>query len=400
MKILVANLGSTSFKYRLFDFADGGENELARGGYERVQDFGRVISECLDGLVNEGHLTSLDDLDAVGFKTVLGKDLSGCVEADDRVLDALDGMREVAPSHNPAYAAGIRQFREIVPQVTRVALFETAFYQWMPPAASHYAVPPSWREAGIRRNGFHGASHKFVAERSAKLLGREDVADKVRGLYQAGDRQLDGPPLRVLSCHLGGSSSITGIRNGIAIGSSFGFSPQSGLPHNNRVGDLDAMAIPFMCATSGIDVAEAKRQLSSEGGLLGLSGAGNDLREIKQAAAAGNAAAQLAIDVLIYEIRRYVGSFHFEMGGADAIVFTGGIGENNPDIRARVCSGLEAFGLRLDERRNNALTSEGCISTPDSTFSAWVIPANEELVIAREVKNFLLAQPARCNQLS
>jgi acetate kinase len=272
MLVLIANLGSTSYKFRLFRMDGQGQEVLAKGGYERVEDHGVVIGDSLDKLESDGVIGSRDEIDAVGFKTVLGRGLSGCVEADDRVLDALEGFALVAPAHNPPYAAGIRQFGRLLPKARRIALFETAFYQWVPEAATRYAVPAAWHDAGIRRYGFHGASHKFVAERSAELCGREDVAEVVRGLYRDGPVTLDAAPLRVISCHLGGSSSVTGIRDGVAIGTSMGFSPQSGLPQNNRVGDLDSAALPFAMRELGIDLDEAERQLTREGGLLGVSG--------------------------------------------------------------------------------------------------------------------------------
>lgn len=387
MKILIANLGSTSFKYRLYDMEGASSSMLSSGGFERVSEYTPCIEKMLEDLVSGGHLYSGSELDAVGFKTVLGKDLSGCVDADDRVLAALDGFKEVAPAHNPAYAEGIRCFERLLPEVRRVALFETAFYQWMEPAAYSYAIPQAWRDLGIRRFGFHGASHKFIAERTAKLLGRYDVADRVRRLYVDGAGDFDGAPFRVLSCHLGGSSSVTGIRNGLAIGTSMGFSPQSGLPQNNRVGDLDSMAIPYACKMLGITVEEAERQLNKESGLLGLSGVSNDARDVREAAAEGNADAKLAIDVLIDSIRHWAGSFFFKMGGAEVISFTAGIGENDAELRAAVCAGLEGLGVKMDEAANAATIrgKEGVISSEDSTIKVVVIPANEELVIAREV---------------
>jgi len=360
---------------------------LAKGGFERVTEYTPCIEEMLETLVGEGHLQSGEDLDAVGFKTVLGKDLSGCVKADERVLEALDGFKEVAPAHNPAYVEGIRCFQKMLPEVTRVALFETAFYQWVSLAASTYAIPKAWRDLGIRRYGFHGASHKFIAERTAELLGNDAVADRVRRLYVDGPGEYTGDPVRVISCHLGGSSSVTGIQNGVSIGTSMGFSPQSGLPQNNRVGDLDSMAIPYVCKMLGITVEEAERQLNKESGMLGLSGVSNDARDIEDAAAAGNADAQHALDVQIDSIRHWAGSFFFKMGGAEVISFTAGIGENDSALRSAVCAGLEGFGVKIDEVANAQTIrgKEGVISTPDSTIKVVVIPANEELVIAREV---------------
>ena len=222
MKVLVANLGSTSFKYRLFHMDESGEEVVAKGGYERVTDHAGVIDDALATLQRDGIIASPDEIDAVGFKTVLGKDLSGCVIADQAVIDALDGFAAVAPAHNPPYANGIRQFTRALPKAKLVALFETAFYQWISAASANYAIPKTWRDIGIRRYGFHGASHKFIAERSAELCQREDVAQIARRLYLDGPADISAKPLRVVSCHLGGSSSVTGILNGVAIGTSMG----------------------------------------------------------------------------------------------------------------------------------------------------------------------------------
>ena len=387
VKILIANLGSTSFKYRLFDMSDADATLLASGGFERVTEYTPCIESMLETLVGEGHLQSGGELAAVGFKTVLGKNLSGCVDADERALAALDGFKEVAPAHNPAYAEGIRCFEKMLPSVRRVALFETAFYQWVQPAAYSYAIPKAWRDLGIRRYGFHGASHKFIAERAAELTGNDALADRVRALYVNGPGEYSGTPLRVISCHLGGSSSVTGIHNGIAIGTSMGFSPQSGLPQNNRVGDLDSMAIPYVSKMLGLSIEEAERQLNKESGLLGLSEVSNDARDIREAAAKGDSNAALAMGVLIDNIRHWAGAFFFKMGGAEVIAFTAGMGENDPELRAQVCAGLEGLGVQIDPEANAKTIrgAEGCISTADSTIQVVVIPANEELVIAREV---------------
>lgn len=386
MQILIANLGSTSFKYRLYQMDGKNETVLASGGFERVSDYSEVITQALDNLIEQGHLSSIDDIDAVGFKTVLGKNLSGCVDADEKVIEALEGFREVAPAHNPPYAEGIQLFQKLLPNARLVALFETAFYQWVPEAASRYAVPPAWHKAGIQRYGFHGASHKYVAERSAELMGRDDVAEVVRGLYQNGPQTIPGKPLRVISFHLGGSSSVTGISNGVAIGTSMGFSPQSGLPQNNRVGDLDSGAIPFAIKTLGLSSEEAEQQLTQQSGLLGVSGVSNDLRDIREAADKGNADALLALDMLVHSARQWAASYLFDLGGLDTIVFTAGIGENNAWLRHAICKGLEAFGVELDMHKNNICRAEeAIISTDDSKVKIMVIPANEELVLAREV---------------
>ncbi|RPJ33627.1 MAG: acetate/propionate family kinase [Verrucomicrobiaceae bacterium] len=386
MLILVANLGSTSFKYRLFRMEESGGEVIAKGGYERVSDYAAVIDDAIDALQRDGVIASPDEIEAVGFKTVLGKDLSGCVIADQKAIDALEGFAAVAPAHNPPYANGIRQFAKSLPKARLVALFETAFYQWASAASYNYAIPESWREIGIRRYGFHGASHKFIAERSAELCGREDVAQIARRLYLDGPKPVFGNPLRVVSCHLGGSSSVTGILNGVAVGTSMGFSPQSGLPQNNRVGELDSGAIPYAMRTLGLSLDEAERQLTKESGLLGLSGISNDLRDILEAAGSGNPDAQLALDALVHSIRHWIGAFMIELGGIDALVFTAGIGENNAGLRAAVCKGLEGFGLHLDSSKNDACrATEADIATADSPARILVIPANEELVLAREV---------------
>lgn len=392
MKILVANIGSTSLKWRLFDFEGGVERMVHKGGLERVTDYAAAIESCLEKLRRDGALTDEADLAAVGFKTVLAKGLTGCVRLDEAAVAAMEAMNHVAPAHNPPYVAGIRQFAKRLPGVPLVGLFETAFYQWAPEAAMRYAVPESWYQAGIRRWGFHGASHKYIAERSAELLGRPEVAERVRRLYAEGPGEPPPPPppLRVISCHLGGSSSITGLRDGIAIGNSLGLSPQSGLPHNNRVGDLDVMAIPHATRVLGIDWAEAERQLCKESGLLGLSGLSNDIRDIQAAAASGNDRARLALEVLVHEARRWIGAYLVELNGIDALVFTAGIGENQPEIRAAITADLDAFGIRIDPQANQATRgTEALISPADAPVKIMVIPTNEELVVAREVKRLL-----------
>ena len=391
MKILVANIGSTSLKWRLFDFANSAEKLLHKGGFERVTDYPKAIEDCLAQLKEAGAIVSEKELAAVGFKTVIAKNVTGCVRLDERVLKAMEDYNGLAPAHNPPYITGVRLFAQRMPSVSLVGLFETAFYQFAPEAMMRYAVPDSWHDIGVRRWGFHGASHKFIAERSAELLGRNDVADRARKLYVNGaNGSVNGAPLRVVSCHLGGTSSITGIRNGVAIGNSLGMSPQSGLPHNNRVGDLDAEALPYVVKTLGISNDEAQRQFSKDGGLKGLAGGlSNDIRDIQDAAAKGNAKAQLAIDVFISEARRWIGGYFFQLNGADAIVFTAGIGENRAELRAAICADLDQLGIVLDAEKNNSTrATEAVISAANSRVKVMVIPTNEELVVARETKRF------------
>lgn len=391
MKILVANLGSTSLKYRLFHFSGTEERMLARGGFERVTDYPGTIEACLSDLKKDGVIQNEEDLAAVGFKTVLARGVTGCVRLDESVLQAMEAYNGIAPAHNPPYISGIRLFAQRMPKIPLVGLFETAFYQWAPEAAMRYAVPEAWNELGVRRWGFHGASHKFIAERSAELLGRSDVAERARRLYLDGASKPSAPPdLRVVSCHLGGSSSVTGILNGVAIGNSLGMSPQSGLPHNNRVGDLDAFALPFVMRTCGLSLDAAERLLCKESGLKGLSGGLNDVRDIQAQAAQGNAKARLALDVLVHQTRHWIGAYHWQLNGLDALVFTAGIGENQAGLRAQICANLDQAGLELDEAANNQTRAqEAVISSPESRIKIMVIPTNEELVVAREVRRFL-----------
>ena len=391
MKILVANIGSTSLKWRLFDFSNSAERLLHKGGFERVADYPKAIEDCLAQLKVAGAIASESELAAVGFKTVVAKNVSGCVRLDERVLSAMEAYNGLAPAHNPPYITGIRLFGKRMPGVPLVGLFETAFYQFAPEAMMRYAVPDAWRDIGIRRWGFHGASHKFIAERSAELLGRNDVAERVRKLYVDGDKTpVNDPALRVISCHLGGSSSITGIRSGIAIGTSMGMSPQSGLPQNNRVGDLDAEAIPYAVKNLGISIEEAQRQITKESGLKGISGVSNDIRDVIEAGEKGNANAKLAIETYVASARHWIGSYFFELGGADAIVFTAGIGENRADIRSAICANLAGLDIELDSALNaSTRATETVISKPGSRVKLMVIPTNEELVVARETKRLL-----------
>jgi acetate kinase len=394
MKVLVANIGSTSLKWRLFHFVDREERVLHKGGFERVTDYPKAIEDCLGQLLDAGAIASEKDITAVGFKTIMAKGVSGCVRLDETVLGAMEAFNGIAPAHNPPYITGIRLFAKRMPATPLVALFETAFYQFAPEPAMRYGVPDAWFKAGVRRWGFHGASHKFIAERSAELLGRDDVAARARALYvDGGKTAAREPALRVISCHLGGSSSITGIRNGVAVGNSMGMSPQSGPPQNNRVGDLDAMAIPFAMRTLGLSVDEAERQLNKESGLKGLSGVSNDIRDIDAAAGQGNAQAKLALDVLVHEVRRWIGGYMMQLNGLDALVFTAGIGENRTEIRRAVCAELDQLGIVLDNEKNSATrATEAVISAPESRVKILVIPTNEELVVAREVRRSLEAR--------
>jgi acetate kinase len=392
MKILVANLGSTSFKYRLFDMTS--EQQLARGGVERigspqsdcfveigdrrheltaeVPDHAVAVRQCLDQLTDpeSGCLQDAAEVAGIGFKAVHGGRYSGVQLVSEDVLAAMEEMNEVAPAHNPMYIRAMRLLSEKLPEIPLVAAFETGFHADVPARSQLYAVPYEWVDKyQVRRWGFHGASHRYIATRTAELLSRDD--------------------LRIISCHLGGSSSLCGIRGMQSVGTSMGMSPQSGLPNNNRVGDFDPFALAVVMKATGKSLDEALDDLANRGGLLGISGVSTDIRDIRQAAADGNERAQLALDVYHTEIRRYLGGLMVELGGLDVLIFTGGIGENGPTTRSAVCAGLEEFGIVLDPKVNETARTEGKISAANSRTEIWVVPTNEEIIVARQSKKVI-----------
>jgi acetate kinase len=393
MKVLVANLGSTSFKYRLFDMPTDSTQlprQLARGGVERigskncpcsvqigdskfqtemdVPHHGAAVRACISQLTDptSGCISDAAEIAAIGFKAVHGGRIQGVFRITPEVLDAMDEVSSVAPAHNPPYMAAMRQLASTVPDIPLVAAFETDFHRSIPEARKRYAIPKVWADAlPIRKWGFHGASHRYIATRSAELLGRSNA--------------------RVISCHLGGSSSLCAIASGKSMATTMGMSPQTGLPQNNRVGDLDPFCLPMLMQYSGQSLDEMLKTLSTEAGLLGMSGVSGDIRDLEQAAASGNADAQLALDVYVEEIRRQLGGMLMALGGCDALVFTGGIGENGASIRTAVCRGLHELGFVLDESKNAATRSvEQRIDDTSSRSQIWVIPTNEELIVARQ----------------
>ncbi len=293
---------------------------------------------------------------------------------DDDLLAAMAEMNAAAPAHNPPYIAAMNLLRERFPDLPLVAAFETEFHDTIPEARRLYAVPPGWREDfQIQKWGFHGASHRYIAERAAELLGRNDA--------------------RIISCHLGGSSSLTAIQNGQSVMTTMGMTPQTGLPQNNRVGDFDPFALPLLIERTGKSLDELLKLLASEGGLKGLSGRSSDLRDIEAAAAQGDEKSNRALSVFVEEIRRHMGGMMVALGGLDAIVFTGGIGENSEVIRQAVCDNLEWFGIELDRSRNanhrkhaRHTGGEDCLSKDSSRVQIWVIPTNEEWIVAKRTK--------------
>ena len=374
--VLIANIGSTSFKYRLFDMS--GPTALAQGKIERIGQAGGAcpnyevaLGLCMDSIVGPGKaLASVGELAGIGFKAVHAGEVSGTRLIDEGVLAAMEEFSFFAPAHNPPYIAAMRAFRQAMPDVPLVALFETAFFDQLDEATVTYAVPYRWKEEdGVRRYGFHGASHRAASERARQLCG--------------------GGDLRHISCHLGGSSSLAAVRGGVALDTSFGISPQSGLPQNNRVGDFDVFAALYLMEKHGLTVAEMARTLACEAGLAGIAGGSGDVRDLSEAAARGDARARLALDVFVRSVRHYLGAFLVELGGLDVLTFSGGIGENSADVRAAVCARLSAFGIELDAEKNAGLRGEGRISRDGAAVSVLVMPADEETVVARAVAAFL-----------
>lgn len=394
MKVLVANLGSTSFKYRLFDLST--ETQLARGGIDRigqpdalsscavqigaykaetqqpVPNHAAAVGICLEQLTDPQHgcLKSVDEVGGIGFKAVFAGDLSGVRVVDEALLRKMESLSDIAPAHNPPYVRAMRQLQQAFPKIPLVAALETGFHETIPFEHRAYAVPYEWyTDFEIRRWGFHGASHRFIAGRIAQILGRED--------------------LKVISCHLGGSASICAIRNGESFAASMGMSPQGGLPNNNRVGDFDAYAIPVIMKRTGLTFEQVLTEMSSKGGLLGISGLSGDCRDLEEAAAEGHDRAEKALKLFEASIRSYVGSYLALLGGADVIVFTGGIGEKSERIRANVCRDMEWAGIELCAEKNSAAKDESRLNRDRSRVQIWTVPTNEEIVVARQTAKTL-----------
>jgi acetate kinase len=391
MKILITNVGSTSLKYGLYEMPS--EELQAQGRIERVgeevstcsirsadaewneqkqlKDFPAAIEYVKSLLVDEdrGAVKSLSEIDAVGFKVVHAKGYSGCQILDDAVLQAMRDFYFVSPIHNPPYVNAIEQFRASLPDTPLVGLFETAFHLTMPAYADTYGIPFEWKEKyGIRRFGFHGASHAYVAGRVAERLQKEPGA------------------VNAITCHLGGSSSITAIRDGISLENSFGFSSQSGLSASTRCGDIDPYIIPYVAKTGDYSLDEVCDLLARDGGLKGIAGMDPDMRMLEQAASEGNERAKLAIETFVYSIKKFIGAYAAVLERVDALAFAGGIGERSVRVRAEVCRGLEILGMRIDEQLNERENAkEACISLKDSPTSIWIVPTNEEVIVARAV---------------
>lgn len=390
MKVLVINCGSSSLKYQLFDMTD--ESVLAKGLVERIglpgsilihrpgeakveikdeiEDHAKAISLVLGALTDKEHgvVKSLDEITCIGHRVVHGGEaFSGSVAITPAVMQALEANIELAPLHNPPNIMGINACMELMPKTPQVGVFDTAFHQTMPAEAFIYALPYEYYEKyKVRRYGFHGTSHRFVTERAVEMLGKPMAETKI------------------VTCHLGNGASITAVEGGKSIDTSMGLTPLEGVAMGTRSGDIDPAIMEFIMNKEKISIAQMSNILNKKSGVLGISGVSSDFRDIEGAAEKGNHRAQLALDRFAYVVKKYIGSYIAALDGVDAIVFTAGLGENSASMRTKVCSGLSFLGIDIDEEKNKIRGQEMEITTPGSKTKVFVIPTNEELMIARD----------------
>ena len=396
MKVLVINAGSSSLKYQLMDPQT--REVLAKGLCERIGIDGRLthkvpardskhefeiampthaeaIQAVLDALTSPDHgvIASMKEIDAVGHRVVHGGEkFASSVLIDDVVMAALEDCIPLAPLHNPANITGIKACQKVMPGVPMVAVFDTAFHQTMPERAYMYALPYEYYENDkVRRYGFHGTSHKYVAGRASAMLGKPLEA------------------LKIITCHLGNGSSVTAIDCGRSVDTSMGFTPLAGLPMGTRSGDLDAGILEYLMNKYSMDIKEMLNVLNKKSGVLGISGVSSDFRDLEQAAEQGNHRAGLALEAFQYGVKKLVGAYAAAMGGVDAIVFTAGVGENDAGTRMAVASGLEFMGVKMDADANNVRGKEAVISAPDSKVAVLLIPTDEELMIASDTQEIV-----------
>ena len=398
MKILVINCGSSSLKYQLIDMET--EELMAKGLVERIgiegsrikhetigkekktietpmQDHKRALELVMESLTNEeyGAIKSLDEIDAVGHRVVHGgEDFAQSVIIDEKVLKGIEDNVEIAPLHNPPNIMGIKACQRLLPNVKQVAVFDTAFHQTMPAESYIYALPYEYYEKyKIRRFGFHGTSHKYITNRAAEMLGK-DVNE-----------------VNLITCHLGNGSSICAVKNGKSIDTSMGFTPLEGLAMGTRCGDLDPAILPFIMEKENLSTDEINTLINKKSGVLGISGVSSDFRDIEAARDEGNKRAKLALDIFEKRVRGYIGSYMTELDHVDAIVFTAGVGENSIEMRESIVNGLKSLGIKIDPERNNVRGEDKLISADDSSIKIFVIPTNEELMIARDTKELVRA---------
>jgi len=391
MKILVINCGSSSLKYQLIDMEN--ENSLSTGLVERIGIEGSkltqkvegrekyvltvpmknhkdAIAHVIDTLLDEvqGVIKSSDEIGAVGHRVVHGGEkYSTSVIIDDEVMKDLEEFSVLAPLHNPPNIIGINACKELMPDTTMVAVFDTAFHQTMPEKAFLYGLPYElYKENHIRKYGFHGTSHKYVSQRAAEMLDK-DLKD-----------------LKLITCHLGNGASVSAVRGGVSVDTSMGFTPLEGLLMGTRCGDIDPAIIPYLMDVKGYSYDAVNNIMNKKSGVLGLSGVSSDFRDIEDAAAEGNERAKLALDVFHYRVKKYIGYFMAAMNGVDAVIFTAGLGENAVETRDEIVSDMEWFGIELDREKNKVRGKERIVSTDDSKVKVIVIPTNEELMIARD----------------
>ena len=387
MNILIINAGSSSLKYQLMDPVSG--DVAAKGLCERIGIDGRLthkvgdskvtkdipmpthseaITAVLDILVDakDGVIKSTDEIDAVGHRVVHGGNkFAASTLIDESVIKAIEECIPLGPLHNPANLLGIRACQAIMPTKPQVAVFDTAFHMTMPAEAYRYAIPTEYYENdSLRRYGFHGTSHKYVTGRAMALMGKSE--------------------LKLVNCHLGHGSSLSAVKDGKCMDTSMGLTPLAGVPIGTRSGDLDVGVAQFIANKYNKTVDEVLNILNKKSGVLALSGVSSDFRDIEEAAEKGNADCELALEKFAYETRKYIGSYAAVLGGLDCLVFTAGVGENSASMRARICKNLEYLGVKIDPVKNNVRGKEALISADDSKVAVWVIPTNEELMIAQD----------------
>ncbi|MBR3949572.1 MAG: acetate kinase [Oscillospiraceae bacterium] len=387
MNILVINAGSSSLKYQLMNPETG--DVSAKGLCERIGIDGRLthnangnkitldipmpthgeaIASVMDALVSAEHgvIKSVAEIDAVGHRVVHGgnKFADSCI-IDEAVIKGIEECIPLGPLHNPANLLGITACQKLMPTTPQVAVFDTAFHMTMEPKAYRYAIPTEYYEKNaVRRYGFHGTSHKYVARRAAALVGKEEF--------------------KMVNCHLGNGSSMAAIKDGKCQDTTMGLTPLAGVPMGTRSGDIDAGVVQFLCNTYGWDVNECLNVLNKKSGVLGISGVSSDFRDLADGAKNGNENCALALDKFAYEVAKYVGAYAAALNGLDVLTFTAGVGENDGATRAAVCEYLGFLGVKIDPEANAKRGFENCISTPDSKVQVWVIPTNEELMIAQD----------------
>ena len=392
MNILVINAGSSSLKYQLIDMTT--ESVLAKGLCEKIGIGGKITHKTHDGYKDEhevafpthaeafeevvkllttgDHAVIVDAsaIGAIGHRVVQGgTKFSASALVSEEMIATAEELTDLAPLHNPACIAGIRACQKVFPSnIPQVAVFDTAFHQTMPKKAYIYPVPYEYSEKySIRKYGFHGTSHRYVSGRLAELLGKP-VED-----------------LKIITCHLGNGSSIAAVDGGKSVDTTMGLTPLDGVIMGTRCGSIDPSVATFIAEKEGMTLAELNNMMNKKSGVLGVSGVSSDNRDVSAAAEAGNERAQLALDIQVYEIKKYVGAFAAAMGGVDAVLFTGGIGENDKNVRLGVCSGMEYMGIKIDAELNDKFSGqEHEISTADSKVKVWIVPTNEELMIARD----------------